>query len=314
MFAALRKRREVALVPFIMAGDPDLDATRALLRAAADAGADLIELGVPFSDPTADGPVIQRAGVRALKRGTSLRQILEMIAELRAGGMETPLVLFGYYNPVFHYGPERLSADAKRAGVDALLIVDLPPEEADELWKPARAAGLDVIFLLAPTSDEQRIRAVLRKASGFVYFVSMTGITGTKAIDAGDVRTMVENLRRSCRLPIGVGFGITTPAEAAVVASYADAVVVGSALVRLIESKGGSDDLVPAVGRSSAAERRGAPARQRRRIASRGFVVALDRCGLRRPGAWPLPRWLAARRYRITARRTSALDQTERTR
>ena len=247
-FAALRRRGEAALVPYIMAGDPDLDVTRALVRAAADAGADLIELGVPFSDPTADGPVIQRAGVRALQRGTSLRQILELVAELRRGGLATPIVLFGYYNPIFHYGPARLAADAARAGVDALLVVDLPPEEADELWKPARAAGLDVIFLLAPTSDERRVRAVLRKASGFVYFVSMTGITGTQAIDAAEVRRMVEDLRGQCRLPIGVGFGITTPAEAAAVASYADAVVVGSAIVRLIEAKGSASELVSEVG------------------------------------------------------------------
>ena len=247
-FAALRRRGEAALVPYIMAGDPDLDATRTLIRAAADAGADLIELGVPFSDPTADGPVIQRAGVRALRRGTSLRQILEMVAELRRGGLELPIVLFGYYNPIFHYGPERLSTDAARAGIDALLVVDLPPEEADELWKPARAAGLDVIFLLAPTSDERRVRTVLRKASGFVYFVSMTGITGTKAIEANEVQRMVEDLRASCRLPLGVGFGITTPAEAGAVAVYADAVIVGSAIVRLIESKSGSPQLVSEVG------------------------------------------------------------------
>jgi len=247
-FAALRRRGEVALVPFIMAGDPDLDATRALVRAAADAGADLIELGVPFSDPTADGPVIQRAGVRALQRGTSLRQILELVAELRRGGLETPIILFGYYNPIYHYGPARLAEDAARAGADGVLVVDLPPEEADELWRPARAAGLDVVFLLAPTSDERRVRAVLRKASGFVYFVSMTGITGSKAIDAADVRRMVGELRGRCRLPIGVGFGITTPAEAAVVASYADAVVVGSAIVRLIEAKGSAADLAVEVG------------------------------------------------------------------
>jgi tryptophan synthase alpha chain len=247
-FSALRQRGEVALVPYIMAGDPDLDVTRALVLAAADAGADLIELGVPFSDPTADGPVIQRASVRALRRGTSLRQVLEMVGELRRGGLELPIVLFGYYNPIFHYGPARLSQDAAHAGVDGLLVVDLPPEEADELWKPARAAGLDVIFLLAPTSDAHRIRAVLRKASGFVYYVSMTGITGSKAIDAADVRRMVVELRRSCRLPIGVGFGITTPDEAAAVASYADAVVVGSAIVRLIESKTDEADLIPAVG------------------------------------------------------------------
>jgi tryptophan synthase alpha chain len=266
-FSELRRRGQAALVPYLMAGDPDLDVTRALIVAAADAGADLIELGVPFSDPTADGPVIQRAGVRALKRGTSLRQILEMVGELRRGGLEIPIVLFGYYNPIFHYGPGRLSEDAARAGIDGLLVVDLPPEEADELWKPARAAGLDVIFLLAPTSDERRVRAVLRKASGFVYYVSMTGITGTKAIDAADVRSMVGNLRNTCRLPIGVGFGITTPAEAAVVASYADAVVVGSALVRLIESKAGDPDLVPAFAETiralkDAARRRAAPNRE----------------------------------------------------
>lgn len=248
-FAALRERGKVALVPFLMAGDPDLDATRALLLEASEAGADLIELGVPFSDPTADGPVIQRAGLRSLAHRTSLRQILELVAELRRGGMTTPIVLFGYYNPIFHYGPERLAADAKQAGVDGLLVVDLPPEEADELWRPARAAGLDVIFLLAPTSDAGRVRAVLRKASGFVYFVSMTGVTGSKAIDAGEVERMVGELRGSCRLPIGVGFGISTPDEAAAVASYADAVVVGSALVRIIETHGGTPALVPEVGR-----------------------------------------------------------------
>jgi tryptophan synthase alpha chain len=247
-FSVLRERREVALVPYIMAGDPDLGTTRALVQAAAEAGADLIELGVPFSDPTADGPVIQRAGQRALARGTSLRQILELVAELRHGGLETPIVLFGYYNPIFHYGPDRLAADAARAGVDGLLVVDLPPDEADELWIPARSAGLDVIFLLAPTSDAARVAMVLRKASGFVYFVSMTGITGSRAIDSADVRGMVEGLRGRCRLPIGVGFGITTPEEAAAVAAYADAVVVGSAIVRLIEAGASSPGMVRSVG------------------------------------------------------------------
>ncbi|MBX3026060.1 tryptophan synthase subunit alpha [bacterium] len=247
-FAALGRRGEAALVPFLMAGDPDLEVTRALLLEAAEAGADLIELGVPFSDPTADGPVIQRAGLRALARRTSLRQILELVAELRRGGMTTPIILFGYYNPIFHYGPARLAEDARQAGVDALLVVDLPPEEADELWSPARAAGLDIIFLLAPTSDAGRVRTVLRKASGFVYFVSMTGITGSKAIDAGDVERMVADLRATCRLPIGVGFGISTPAEAGAVARYADAVVVGSALVRIIETQAGSPGLVGEVG------------------------------------------------------------------
>ena len=247
-FAALQRRGEAALVPFLMAGDPDLDVTRALLLEAAEAGADLIELGVPFSDPTADGPVIQRAGLRSLAHRTSLRQILELVAELRRGGLRTPIILFGYYNPIFHYGPARLVTDARQAGVDALLVVDLPPEEADELWRPARAAGLDIVFLLAPTSDADRVRVVLRKASGFVYFVSMTGVTGSKAIDSGEVERMVRELRGSCRLPIGVGFGISTPAEAAAVATYADAVVVGSAIVRLIEAHAGSPQLVSEVG------------------------------------------------------------------
>lgn len=247
-FAALRRRGEVALVPFLMAGDPDLDATRALLLEAAAAGADLIELGVPFSDPTADGPVVQRAGLRALAHRTSLRQILELVAELRRSGLQTPIILFGYYNPIFHYGPERLVADARQAGVDGLLVVDLPPEEADELWRPARATGVDIIFLLAPTSDAGRVRTVLRRASGFIYFVSMTGVTGSRAIDAGEVERMVRGLRGSCRLPIGVGFGISTPAEAAAVASYADAVVVGSAIVRLVETHAGSPALVTEVG------------------------------------------------------------------
>jgi tryptophan synthase alpha chain len=247
-FTALKSSREVALVPFFMAGDPDLDTTRALLRAAAEAGADLIELAVPFSDPTADGPVIQRSGQRALARGTSLRQILELVADLRRDGFETPIILFGYYNPIFHYGPARLAADAARAGIDALLVVDLPPEEADELWEPSKAAGLDVIFLLAPTSDEARIKAVLRKASGFVYFVSMTGITGTQAIDSADVHAMIQRLRVRCQLPIGVGFGITTPEQATAVAGYADAVVVGSAIVRMIENEAGNPALVRSVG------------------------------------------------------------------
>jgi tryptophan synthase alpha chain len=248
MFAGLERDGRKGLIAYITAGDPAPDRTASLVAALERGGADLIELGVPFSDPTADGPVIQRAGVRALARGTSLRQILELIAELRAGGLQTPIVMFGYYNPIFHYGPEQFAADAARAGADALLVVDLPPEEADELWRPARAAGLDVIFLLAPTSNSERVRAVLRKATGFVYFVSMTGITGTKAIAADEVQRMVEELRSACPLPIGVGFGITTPAEAGAVAAYADAVVVGSAIVRIIEAKGDSPDLVSEVG------------------------------------------------------------------
>lgn len=246
-FRRLRRDGEVALVPFIMAGDPDLDVTRSLIRTAAEAGADLIEIGVPFSDPTADGPALQRSAARALRGGASLPRILEMVAELRAD-LALPFVLFGYYNPIFHYGPARFAADSRRAGVDGLLVVDLPPEESGELWMPARQAGLDLIFLLAPTSDERRVRVVLRRASGFVYYVSMTGVTGSKAIAPADVSPAVDRLRAQCSLPIGVGFGITSGAEAAAVAAFADAVIVGSAIMRLVETNLGHADLMPIVG------------------------------------------------------------------
>lgn len=245
-FRDLRARREVALVPFLTAGDPDLGATLELLRAAARAGADLIELGVPFSDPTADGPAIQRSSARAIERGISLPKIFEVVAEFRRSS-DIPIVLFGYYNPIFHYGTERFVNDARAAGVDGILVVDLPPEEADELWEPARAAGLRMIFLLAPTSNEGRVRMVMKKASGFVYFVSMTGVTGSKKIEATGVRRQIDELRGFCKLPIGVGFGITTTAEAAAVASFADAVVVGSAIVRIIEDHAEAADLVSRV-------------------------------------------------------------------
>jgi tryptophan synthase alpha chain len=230
-----------------MAGDPDLGVTRELVLAATDAGADLIELGVPFSDPTADGPVLQRSAARALQRGTSLSRVLELVGQLRRE-IDTPIVLFGYYNPIFHYGPARLAADAKSAGVDGFLVVDLPPEEADELWQPARSQGLDVIFLLAPTSDEKRVAAVLKKASGFVYYVSMTGVTGSKAIEATEVRQAVEGIRDRCRLPIGVGFGISCAEVTRAVAEFADAVVVGSAIMRLVETQSGDPHLVESVG------------------------------------------------------------------
>jgi tryptophan synthase alpha chain len=263
-FAGLRARREAALIPFLMAGDPDLGTTRQMLLAAERAGADLIELGVPFSDPTADGPILQRSAARALANGTSLGRILAMISELR-GELKVPLVLFGYYNPIFHYGPERLAADAKKAGVNGLLVVDLPPEEADELRKPARAQGLDLIFLLAPTSDQERVRAVLRKASGFLYFVSMTGITGSKPIDTSDVRRMVEGLRARCKLPIGVGFGIRNAENAGEVAEFADAVIVGSALMSVVEEHRDDAGLVERVfefirGLKEATRRRGSAA------------------------------------------------------
>ncbi len=241
-FDGLRKRGEVALVPFITAGDPDLDTTRGLLDALCRGGADMIEVGVPFSDPTADGPAIQRSSARALDKGVSLPKILEMISSLRRKS-DVPIVLFGYYNPIFHYGVERFANDARDAGVDGLLVVDLPPEEARELYDPAHDAGLEMIFLLAPTSDVSRVRAVMKLAGGFVYFVSMTGVTGSKKIETAVVEKLVSGLRENCRLPIGVGFGITTPEEVTQVAKFADAVVVGSAIVRLIEENSNAADL-----------------------------------------------------------------------
>lgn len=242
-FAELRQAGEVALVPFIMAGDPDLGVTRELVHAMTDAGADLIELGVPFSDPTADGPVLQRSAYRALQRGTSLQRILEMVSDVRRA-VATPIILFGYYNPLFRYGPSVVTRDAQQAGVDGLLVVDLPPEESDELWRPARDAGLDLIFLLAPTSDTRRVRAVLRRASGFVYYVSMTGVTGSRRITPADVRPAVERVRAQCDLPIGVGFGITSADEAAAVAAFADAVIVGTSIMRRVEEHGNGAGLV----------------------------------------------------------------------
>jgi len=246
-FDDLKAAGQPALVPFIMAGDPDLGVTRELVLAAVRNGADLIELGVPFSDPTADGPVLQRSATRALARGTSLPRVLELVAELRHD-TEVPIVLFGYYNPVFRYGTARLARDARQAGADALLVVDLPPEESPELWEPLRAEGLDQIFLLAPTSDRSRVSAVLERASGFVYYVSMTGVTGAKAIAPTDVRPEVEKLRKRCKLPIGVGFGISSGAQAAAVAAFADAVVVGSAMMRVVEENGNAAGLPDKLG------------------------------------------------------------------
>jgi tryptophan synthase alpha chain len=232
-FRELRARNESALIPFVVAGDPNLDATAALVREFAARGADAIELGVPFSDPMADGPANQRAAQRGLKSGASLAAILAMVSELRKE-TEIPLILFGYFNPIFHYGCERLCADAARAGVDALLVVDLPPDEAGELKTPARANGLDLIYLLAPTTPIERARKVVRSASGFIYYVSVTGVTGARTALASDIEEHVNNLRSVTDLPIGVGFGISTPAQAAEVARFADAVVVGSAMSLLV--------------------------------------------------------------------------------
>lgn len=243
-FARLRREGQAGFVPFIMAGDPDLDVTRGLLRAAVDAGADLIELGVPFSDPMADGPALQRSAERALAAGTTLTGVLALVAELRRDSA-IPVVLFGYANPFLRYGAERLARDAAASGADGVLCVDLPPEEADDLQLATDAAGLDMIFLLAPTSDRGRIEQVRARARGFVYYVSITGTTGAAAADPATVAPMVEHVRQKVGLPVGVGFGINGPEQAAAVARVADAVVVGSAVMRLVEEHPGAT-LLPA--------------------------------------------------------------------
>ena len=243
-FARLASEGRAGFVPFIMAGDPDLGATREILRAAAEAGADLIELGVPFSDPMADGPVLQRSAERALAAGTTLTGVLELVREFRRDS-DVPIVLFGYTNPFLRYGAERLARDAVASGVDGILCVDLPPEEADDLQLATDAAGLDMIFLLAPTSDRARIDRVKARARGFIYYVSITGTTGAAAPDPATVATMVASVRERVGLPVGVGFGITGPDQARALAHVADAVVVGSAVMRLVETNPGPA-LVPA--------------------------------------------------------------------
>ncbi len=230
-FAALRAEGRAGLVIYLVAGDPDPDTSLALFQGVAAAGADLIEIGMPFSDPMADGPSIQAAGQRALKRGMTLRRTLAMVHSLRERDPDTPYVLMGYYNPIYRYGADAFAQDAVAAGVDGAIIVDLPPEEDAELAVPARAAGLDIVRLATPTSDAARLPAIVAHAGGFLYYVAIAGITGTRSADAADVRAAVARLRRFTHLPIAVGFGIKTPAQAAQVAQAADAAAVGSAVV-----------------------------------------------------------------------------------
>ena len=233
-FEALKAQGRGGLITFLTAGDPNLDTSREILFGLPGAGADIIELGMPFSDPMADGPAIQAGSLRALKAGMTLKKTLALVADFRAQDPDTPVVLMGYFNPIYIYGIEAFVTDAHAAGVDGLIIVDLPPEEVDELWKPAAAAGIDFIFLTAPTSDDERLPVIVKRASGFVYYVSITGITGTRSADLADVEDAVRRLRRHTDLPIGVGFGIKTPDQARGIASVADAAVVGSALVDII--------------------------------------------------------------------------------
>jgi tryptophan synthase alpha chain len=230
-FAQLKQEGRAGLVIFLTAGDPDPDTSFALLSSLAEAGADLIEIGMPFSDPMADGPSVQAAGQRALKAGTTLRGTLAMVRRLRERDPDTPFVLMGYYNPIYRYGAEAFAQDAVAAGVDGAIIVDLPPEEDEELAGPARAAGLDIVRLATPTSDEARLPAVVNHASGFIYYVAITGITGTRSGDAAAVRAAVERLRKFTKIPVAVGFGIKNPVQAAEFAKTADAVVVASVLL-----------------------------------------------------------------------------------
>ncbi|UOK72111.1 tryptophan synthase subunit alpha [Ancylobacter polymorphus] len=230
-FRACAAEGRAALVTFITAGDPDHDTSLALLKALPAAGADIIELGVPFTDPMADGPAIQAAGLRALAAGQTLAKTLAMVKTFRESDATTPLVLMGYYNPVYVYGVERFLADAKAAGVDGLVVVDLPPEEDGELCLPALAAGLDFIRLATPTTDDQRLPAVLKHTAGFVYYVSITGITGAAQADPDAVGRAVARIKRHTTLPVAVGFGVKTPESAAAIAANADGVVVGSALI-----------------------------------------------------------------------------------
>ena len=233
-FQALKAEGRGGLITFLTAGDPDLETSSEILMGLPAAGADLIELGMPFSDPMADGPAIQASSLRALKNGMTLKKTLGLVADFRKQDFETPVALMGYYNPIYIHGPEAFAADAKAAGVDGLIIVDLPPEEVDELWRPARDVGIDFIFLTAPTSDDTRLPVIVERASGFVYYVSITGITGTRSADIADIGHAIKRLRRHTDLPIGVGFGIKTPEQAAEIASVADAAVVGSAFVDIV--------------------------------------------------------------------------------
>jgi tryptophan synthase alpha chain len=240
-FAELKKQGRAALVTFTMAGDPDYATSVAILKALPKAGADVIELGMPFTDPMADGPAIQAAGLRALNAGQTMQKTLAAVRDFRTGDDATPLVLMGYYNPIYIYGVERFLTDAKAAGVDGLIVVDLPPEEDSELCLPAVKAGLNFIRLATPTTDDKRLPAVLTNTSGFVYYVSITGITGAAAPDTGKVTAAVARIKRHTKLPVCVGFGVRTAEHARAIAAGADGVVVGSALIEAVRHSLGPD-------------------------------------------------------------------------
>jgi len=242
-FEALRKAGNKALVTFLTAGDPDYDTSLKIISRLPDAGADIIEIGMPFTDPMADGPAIQASSLRALQAGQTLAKTLRMVREFRENEADTPIVLMGYYNPIYSYGCNRFIKDALEAGVDGLIIVDLPPEEDDELCLPALEQGLNFIRLATPTTDDKRLPKVLANTSGFVYYVSITGITGTATPDEDIVADAVKRLKNHTELPVVVGFGVRTPKQAAAICSHADGVVVGTALVDAIKKSLTVDNL-----------------------------------------------------------------------
>ncbi len=240
-FAALKAEGRGGLVAFVTAGDPTADLSSEILAGLPAAGADIIELGMPFTDPMADGPAIELASGRALKGGQNMVRTLAMVSAFRRTDSDTPIVLMGYYNPIYAYGSEKFAADAAAAGVDGLIVVDLPPEEETELSVPARAAGIDIIRLVAPTTTDARIATLVENASGFVYYVSVRGTTGTSSAAAGDIASNVARIRKQTDLPVAVGFGIRTPEQAADVAQVADAAVVGTAIVEQVAAALGPD-------------------------------------------------------------------------
>jgi len=253
-FAALKKEGRAAFVPFITAGDPDMETSFAILERLPACGADVIELGMPFTDPMADGPVVQASSVRALKAGASMAKILEMVKKFRRADKDTPLVLMGYYNPIHAYGTARFARDVAAAGVDGLIVVDLPVEEDEVLRVPAKAQGVDLVRFVTPTTDEARLKRIVADASGYLYYVSVAGVTGTKAVPEEEVRAAMMRVRAATSLPCTVGFGIRSPEQADAIAKVADGVVVGSAIVGkvaanlgLLKEEGGRDRLVAEV-------------------------------------------------------------------
>ena len=254
-FAELKREGRSAFITFLMAGDPDPSTSLEIIKALPKAGADIIEIGMPFTDPMADGPAIQAAGLRALKGGMTLKKTLAMVGAFRTNDATTPLVLMGYYNPIYIYGVDKFLVDAKSAGVDGLIIVDLPPEEDTELCLPALQAGLNFIRLATPTTDDKRLPAVLANTSGFVYYVSITGITGAASADTTVVGEAVARIKRHTKLPVCVGFGIRTPEAARGIAEHADGAVVGTALVEALRGSLDSDGRATAKTVGSVADR-----------------------------------------------------------